>query len=172
MFKVNGLRTVVLTPQASPTLQALFERASDHFEQVWGHPPRPEEGEALFVDRPPGTAPEQVVNLGLYDTTDVLVGVLSFVRGYPDATTWFIGLLLFDPIARGQGYGASVVEAFCAQAWESGATRLRLAVGLNNDGARRFWARNGFHFVRKAETVGDQSGVPVEVYERHRVATV
>ncbi len=172
MFYIEGLRAGVLTPQDSVMLQRLFERASSHFEQVWGHPPRAEEGEAIFVERPPGTAPEQVVNLGLCDTADALVGVLSFVRGYPDPTTWFIGLLLFDPCAQSQGYGASVVEAFCAHAWESGATRLRLAVGLNNDGARRFWVRNGFHFVRKAETVGEQSGVPVEVYERHRAATV
>ncbi len=93
---------------------------------------------------------------------------LALPRRIGVLTAWFIGLLLFDPCAQSQGYGASVVEAFCAHAWESGATRLRLAVGLNNDGARRFWVRNGFHFVRKAETVGEQSGVPVEVYERRR----
>ena len=45
---------------------------------------------------------------------------------------------------RGQGFGALLVRALCAQAKERGITKLFLEVRAGNETARRLYEKNGF----------------------------
>jgi GNAT superfamily N-acetyltransferase len=49
-----------------------------------------------------------------------------------------------DPAHRGRGVGQLLVDAFVAWATEKGADRTSVTVYAANDGAQRFYRRNGF----------------------------
>lgn len=55
-----------------------------------------------------------------------------------------VDLLSVDEEHRGGGIGALVMEAVEERARESGASGVRLAVSLGNDGALRFYERLGY----------------------------
>jgi GNAT superfamily N-acetyltransferase len=75
----------------------------------------------------------------------------AMVRLEPGSPTWDVGeqvaeleSLSVAPQARGERIGARLIEAARAVARESGAGRLLVAVAHANEGALRFYAREGF----------------------------
>ena len=127
-------------------LQDLFERCADHFVLHDGEPPGPDAAEIEFDDIPPGRtlADKHLHGLVAVDESDRLVAVLESVTGFPDDETWFLGLLLVDPAARGSGIGAAMLMWFETMAAASGYAAVRLAVIRPNVAGRRFWERHGY----------------------------
>ena len=50
-----------------------------------------------------------------------------------------------EPFFKGQGIGRSLIEYFCAEAVRKGKKKVFLWVIEENEKARRFYERNGFH---------------------------
>lgn len=50
-----------------------------------------------------------------------------------------------EPFFKGQGIGRSPIEYFCAEAAQKGKKKVYLWVIEENEKARRFYERNGFH---------------------------
>src|SRR3712207_6143438 len=97
-----------------------------------------------FADAPPDYDPSRMIFLGVYSPTGRLVGVLTTPPGYPDAGSWYLGLMVLDPDARGQGLGEEVYRAFEAWVASQGGERILLVVADDNPRGRRFWERMGF----------------------------
>jgi ribosomal protein S18 acetylase RimI-like enzyme len=140
-----------LSLEDSGAIQELWEKCLDFMLLVEGHPAEPNYGEEQFQDVPPGKSPEDLFVFGIINQQNDLVGLLDVLRGYPDETTWWIGLLLFVPDARSQGLGQKVTKGFAEYARANGGQAIMLGVVDENKLAYEFWSRVGFELVRKTE---------------------
>lgn len=136
--------------QDTAALQVLFEACADFSDLIEGQPPSATAAQETFTEAPPGKGIEDKFLIGIFDSTDRLLGVLETVRDYPQPGEWFIGLLLLDPACRGNGLGEKVCRAFEGWVREAGAQAVGLGVVEANEGAFRFWARMGFATIRKS----------------------
>ncbi len=132
-------------------LQALFERYADYALIVEGGAVSPHAAQEALQETPPGRSLADKFLYCVWHPQAQLVGVLEGMRGYPDESTWWIGLLLLDPAVRGQGLGRRLVQRFGAWAQVQGATALMLGVVADNHPAFAFWQRQGFELVRVSE---------------------
>ena len=148
------------------TVQALFETDPDYFPRVEAAPLRPDEGAHCLIERPPGVSLEakHVWVVGE-------VAVLDVLRGFPEPTTWYLGLIFLVPTARGGGLGTKLIEGLCSHAAARGGTALRLAVTVGHTQARRLYDRLGFVFVaRRTRTGWNGATVECDVLERALVS--
>ena len=147
-----------------PAIQALFERDPRYFLMNEGAHPRPTEAAELARELPPNRTLD---HKHLLVVDDARTGVIEVVEGYPDATTWYLGLIFLAPAARGQGLGGQLLDALAEHIRASGGTTLRLAVAVANIGARRLYNRLGFcPIARRVRTSWNGSEIPVDVLER------
>ena len=140
-----------LTPADAPAIQRLYEQCLDYCLMVDGHPPSPSAAIEEFSSAPPGKSLADKFLFGIVGPLGELAGLLDCVRGYPDETTWWIGLLLFAPEARAHGLGSATVRGFANYAQAHGAQALMLGVVDENTRAYAFWMRQGFEPARTTE---------------------
>lgn len=170
---VDGYRVRSVTAADAPDVQALLALDPVTFELVEGTPLRPDSALELMAELPPGVSVEHKHNFLLEPAGPAparpspAAALLSLAEGFPDERTWYLGLLFVAPAARGQGLGTRAIEALCTHARERGGAALRLAVVLDNTGARRLYERLGFAFVaRKSRTNPNGSVIELDVLER------
>jgi ribosomal protein S18 acetylase RimI-like enzyme len=125
-------------------LQALCEACADYYTLVYGAPAGPEEAGTLLTELPPGRTLADKFFLGLFTPRPRLCGVLDLVRDVREPGEWYLGLLLLEPAARGQGHGEAVLRAAEDFVRAQGGHRLRLACADQNTAGRRFWERQGY----------------------------
>ncbi|MBI6547183.1 MAG: GNAT family N-acetyltransferase [Cyanobacteria bacterium NC_groundwater_1444_Ag_S-0.65um_54_12] len=147
--QVSWGQLALLEPEDGPILQALCENCTDYFELITGLPTAPSEAQSLFVALPEGKDYDDKVIVGLFDHQQRMIGVLDAIRGYPSPTTWYLGLLLFEPSQRQRGMGREAYLAFERWAAEAGAHRMRLGAVTQNPRGIRFWQQLGFTEVLK-----------------------
>lgn len=138
---VPGVACAPLDDEAA--LQDLLERSADAVVAMHHRPPRSDDARALLAAIPPGCTAEDKHVLAVVDG-DELIGVVDVVRGYPEPRTYFVGLLLLAPSARGRGLGERIMRALAEAVRSAGGDRLELVVQDTNPGAVRFWTRLGF----------------------------
>lgn len=141
-----------------PALQAIFEADPRYFVQVGGQPPRPDEAEREFEERPPahlGCSDHWFC--GVHDRAGRLRGVVILDTDLAAPGVWHIALFFLHPAERGTGAAAEVHDALEAHARAGGAAWLRLCVIEGNATAERFWARCGYTPLRTRPLV-DASG--------------
>lgn len=138
---MTGLRRATLADL--PAIQAVLATDPASWEQLEGTPLRPDEAVHLLAERPPGVPPERK-HLFLGDGV-----VIDLVDGYPDATTWYLGLIFIAPAARNAGLGTRLLSLAGEYARDNGGTALRLGVVAENVAARRLYDRVGFAFVAR-----------------------
>jgi ribosomal protein S18 acetylase RimI-like enzyme len=155
-------------------VQSLLESDTETWTALEGAPPRSDEALRLLDERPPGVPPtgkhvwivraespregdgtgRDARRVDRDAARDERVdAVVEVVEGYPDATTWYLGLIFVAPHARNAGLGAAAMTALCAHVKAAGGSALRLAVVVTNTGARRLYDRLGFtHVARRTRT--------------------
>lgn len=124
-------------------VEALFRAAADYVDLETGLPVDGTQARDFFTDAPPGVDPATSLRLGLFDS-DTLVGKVDAAFGYPGPQDAYIGLMIFDPAARGLGHGARLLREVEIRARQRGATRLLIAALEANVKGRAFWQREGF----------------------------
>lgn len=131
-------------PGDDALVQGLLETDPGYTERVTGYPPGPSDGHLTLTMVPAGIVPEDKYVLGLSED-DRLVGLLDLVRGYPDVTRAFLGLLLVDGARQGEGLGRLLHGAGqdLARGWPD-VRLLRLAVVQSNASVEPFWERLGY----------------------------
>jgi GNAT superfamily N-acetyltransferase len=150
------------TAADAPTIQTLLATDPEYFPRVEGAPLRADEALIILDERPPDF-PLERKHVFLVDD----VALLDMLEGYPDARTWFLGLIFLAAHARGRGLGTRLVEATCDHARTHGAAALRLAVATTNPGAERLYKRLGFRFVaRRQRTVFTGAVIDLLLLER------
>ena len=132
-----------LTANDAELVQELCDRCDDYYQLVFGAPADPGEGAKLLAELPPGKTLADKFFFALDGG-----GVLDIVRDYREPGEWYLGLLLFPPEARARGAGSRALAALVEWLKPQGARRLRLAVAEQNEAARRFWERHGFHHAQ------------------------
>ena len=133
-----------LDPQADrAAVIALFTAATDYTTLERGAADPEALTEEFFTDAPPGIDPATSLRLGLFAGARLL-GKADAAFGWPEARDAYIGLMIFDPAARGAGHGARLLREIEARARARGATRLLIAALEANPKGRAFWAREGF----------------------------
>lgn len=143
-------------------VQALFALDPEYWSHVEGAPLRDDEAVITLDERPPDF-PIEHKHAFLVDE----VALLDMLEGYPDAQTWFLGLIFLAPSVRGRGLGTRLVEAVCDHARSHGARALRLAVAVQHPDARRLYDRLGFRFIdHRKRTVYTGDVVELAVLER------
>ena len=140
-----------LLPEDAPRLQALYTRCIGYFLRADGQPPRETAANEAFVDVPEGHSPDQLALYGVFAPTEELVAEMEVLEGYPNASVWWIGLLLVDPAARRRGIARRMVEWLSARAAEKRIAEIQLGVLDSNLEARRFWEGEGFTWLRSTE---------------------
>ena len=85
-------------------------------------------------------------------------GFLSVYCGYPREETLYVGDLFVEPLWQGQGLGQEAVLSLEQVAAECGFREIRLAVGLKNWLALRFWVKLGYDRITKIS--GDRTFAP------------
>lgn len=138
------------TPDQEAELQSLLESDPGYTERVTGYPPGPSDALSLTVMRPEGVEADQKFVLGAWRPgpggRDELVGVVDLIRGYPEPSYAYVGLLLVRWELQGTGIGRQIwqqVEQLVAS-WDT-VRRFRLAVVETNAGiALGFWQALGF----------------------------
>lgn len=140
-----------LLPEDAPRLQALYTRCIGYFLRADGEAARDTAAAEAFVDVPEGHSPEQLALYGVFAPTGELVAEMEVLEGYPDASVWWVGLMLVDPAARRQGIGRRMVEWLIARAGEQRIAEVHLGVLDSNLEARRFWENAGFSWLRSTE---------------------
>lgn len=125
-------------------VQELLLTTADYTERITGQQPGPSDGADLLIMRPPGTQPDDKHVLGLFDDEE-LVGVLDLIRGYPDVSRSFLGLLLIHGRRRGEGLARQIHEAGLdlIRSWPE-VTAIRLGVVQTNAEANLFWEVLGY----------------------------
>lgn len=152
------------------SLQALLESDAHTWAALEGTPPRADEARQLIGERPPGVPPDRK-HVWLCGAEVVI----DIVDGYPDASTWYLGLIFIAPGARRAGLGTRVMRALADHVRARGGTALRLAVVTTNTGARRLYDRLGFtHVARRPRALwtGDTQECDVLQLQLHTGAGV
>ena len=167
---VAGHTVRKVTADDAPAMQALFARDPHYWLHVEGGPLRDDEALLSFDDRPP-SVPLENKHVFLVDIDRGCAprpaALLDMLEGYPDAHTWFLGLIFLAPEVRGRGLGTRLIEAVCDHARSRGARALRLAVAHQHPDARRLYDRLGFRFVdNRKRTVYTGATIDLAVLEK------
>lgn len=110
VFEAGRFRVKPLRPEADgAAVDDFAQRCADCTLMLTGEPPSQESGADFFAAAPNGKTPKDMLKLGVFGHAGKLIGLLDIARDHPAPGTWYLGLLLIDPVARGQGLGAAVV---------------------------------------------------------------
>ncbi len=131
-------------PADRPAVAEFFARAADYVALETGLPPDEGTVEDFFTGAPPGGDPADGVRIGAMGPDGRLEGIAALAFGYPRVGDAYLGLLLLDPAARGQGLGRAMLGHLAALARGRGAQRMLVAVLEANPRGLAFWRREGF----------------------------
>lgn len=161
------LRPLGNTPRGAALLQRVVEAAPRFAQLLSGAAPGPHEGEEILSLLPDGkTADDKFVYAVELD--GVCIGCVDLIRGYPDAQTAHIGLLLLAQAYEGCGLGSASLARIetLVHAWPE-CSRLRVGIVERNARALAFWTRHGFAPTGETKPYGvDPIGSRVLIYAK------
>lgn len=134
-------------------LQAVLENAASFSLLTEGHLPSSTAAQEAMLAKPPHLGEDDKLMLGFF-LDDHLIGCADICRGYPEADTAFIGLLLFAEPFQGQGHGKTAMHTLRNIALTWHCQRIRISVIANNTAALAFWRREGFIELHRKPAMG------------------
>ncbi|HSW09778.1 MAG TPA: GNAT family N-acetyltransferase, partial [Bacillota bacterium] len=90
-------------------LQRVIEGAPTYAELVTGLPPGRADAQSMYTILPEGKSYEDKFVFGIYRGSE-MVGCVDLIRGYPDASTAYCGLLLVSEEHQRRGIGRRAFE--------------------------------------------------------------
>lgn len=138
-----------LTGAELPALERLC-RSNPLYYRCIGEEPDAEALREMLSLLPPGKDPDSKYFVGFYKN-ERLLAVLDLIDGYPDGQTAYIGFFMVDAARSGRGLGTALIGELCEYLRAAGFSRVRLAYGVNNPQAARFWTKNAFVPLRRVE---------------------
>lgn len=138
----------VLTEHDADDVVDLYARCIDYFMLQDGEPATLADAIELFRDVPEEkNAVDQIV-MG-WRGQNGLMAVVAILRDYPSDGVWYLGFMIVDAAARGQGIGRSIYGTIERWAADRGAQEICLAVLEVNAAAERFWRSLGYRQLRR-----------------------
>ncbi|UUM11855.1 GNAT family N-acetyltransferase [Proteiniclasticum sp. QWL-01] len=93
--------------------------------------------------------------------------VADWLRDYPEAGIWYVGLFMTAASLHGTGQSRAIYRWLEEQLRSEGAVRIRLAVLRDNHRALRFWHNAGFRETDRRTHAGEGVTHQVIVLEKH-----
>jgi RimJ/RimL family protein N-acetyltransferase len=157
LFVGDGWRAVELNAADVPVLQAFFDANPEYFRAVNGVPPRPDEAQREFDDRPPAQMPfERQWMIGCFDDAGRMIAMAGLLSNFLADRVWHIGLFIVATSLHGSGLAPPMIERLHRWMADRGARWVRLGVVLGNRRAERFWEKLGYAELRRR--TGVQTG--------------
>lgn len=165
--QANSGPPFILTRDDAGDVADLYARCADYFMLQDGKPATLADAVQLFSDVPEEKSAADQTILG-WRAGNGLMAVAAILRDYPSDEVWYLGFMIVDSAARGQGVGRSLYDSIKQWAVKRGAREMRLAVLEVNEPAERFWRSLGFIELRRVgpDTFESQSHHRVELYQR------
>ena len=149
-----------LTLRDESLLESLCKRCSDYYVITEGHKPNANNVSKIIEEIPPGKKYKDKYVIGIFDSSDKLIGVLDMIKDYPMKQDWVLSLLMIDPAKRHMGIGKSVHKYITNQLFKTGAAQLKICVTENNKSAYEFWRSLGYiENYRKQYVLGSKQSV-------------
>jgi len=101
---------------------------------------------------PPGFDINQKAFLSIWSEGKA-IGVLDLLKGYPDQTCIWIGLLLISGKLQGNKIGSKIVTAILNASKIANYKSVQLGVIESNARGMAFWQKNGFEKIRTKENI-------------------
>ena len=136
--------------------EELFAACPGYFQRLHGHPYGAEDVRDLLLEKPVGVEEKQVWMAVLESRT---IGVVEFLRDYPQSGTIYIGLLMVREDLQRQGLGGELYRHLEAA---SQGRHFRLAVLEGNAPALAFWGRMGFVETGEVRPYRDHRAILME----------
>lgn len=157
-------------PDEVTAIQAVIESDPGYVERVTGLPPGPADAQSLLMMRPPDLAEDRKLVLAVRREDDV-IGIIDLLRGYPEESTAYLGLLEIRHDLQGRGFGRAAHEALLelVRTWPE-IRRVRIAIVATNDAAvGHFWRALGYapsgdpvpYVYDKLETTAQRLELPI-----------
>lgn len=143
----NGYLIKTLTKVNHSEIKQLYDLCSDYHIMASGRSATEEDVDDIFKYSEKKTL-EDSLTLGVYDNSEVLIGIVDIFKNYPEIGTWMIGLLLLSPSERNKKLGRDVHEEIKRYALSEGAIKLRIGVLEDNINGRRFWDSLEYQYVK------------------------
>lgn len=143
----NGYLIKTLTKVNHSEIKQLYDLCSDYYMLSSGRSATEEDVDDIFKYSEKKTV-EDSLTLGVYDNSEVLIGIVDIFKDYPEIGTWMIGLLLLSPSERNKKLGRDVHEEIKRYALSEGAIKLRIGVLEDNINGRRFWDSLEYQYVK------------------------
>lgn len=164
IFAGGGLVSRELRRDEIALLQAFYDANPEYFLTINGVPPPRDLAAIEFDEVPPAhLSHERQWILGLFeppaqrtmgDSGDgPLAGIAMVTSGLGRPDVWHLGLFVVATRLHGSGAAAGAYAALEGWVRSHGVRHLRLGVVLGNERAERFWARQGYHELRRREGV-------------------
>jgi len=149
MLELAGYWAKQLEPEDEKVLQRLYEQCTQFAYLTDGHPPPPSAARDEFFAIPEGKTLQDKFIFGLFDSCNVLLGMLEAIRHYPNDESWWVGLMMLAPQQRGKGLGSEFYRVFDHWVAAQGARQVLLSVIEENELGYRFWQKLGFEVTQK-----------------------
>ncbi|PND39228.1 GNAT family N-acetyltransferase [Paucibacter aquatile] len=144
-----------LTAADVPAVQRFLEANPEYFWTVGDEPPRPDEAQQEFDERPPAELSySRLRQLGFYaEPSGELLAYGSVVEDLMRPGVCHLALFIVATARHGRGDAAPLYQGLEQWARAQGARWMRLGVVLGNTRAERFWQGQGFVELRRREGV-------------------
>ncbi|NEO33313.1 MAG: GNAT family N-acetyltransferase [Symploca sp. SIO3C6] len=162
-LECSGYSVKQLVPEDAEVLQKLYEQCKDFAFLTYGEEFSSTAAREEFNTVPEGKTTQDSYLFGLFDSHNVLLGMIASLKHYRDQQTWWLGLIMLAPEHRNKGLGADFYRAFECWVSAQGVSQISLCAIKANELGLRFWKKMGFEVIRK--TAPRQYGIKThEVY--------
>jgi GNAT superfamily N-acetyltransferase len=130
-------------------VQRVLEEAPNYFKNCSGALPSSEEGKELFDAIAPGKEFQDKFVFGIY-LNNYMIGCIDLCRGFPNASTVTLGLLLLSENHQRKGLGTKVYNKLeeIIKSWKN-INKIRIGVLVSNIQVLPFWKKLGYTEVSR-----------------------
>jgi GNAT superfamily N-acetyltransferase len=144
------LRTIELTVERAALLQRFFEENPAYFLATSGEPASPKEAlEEITSEVPAGTPFTKKWVVGYVGADNLLAAMANVITDLLAPSIHHIGTFILATKLHGSGQAQVLYRGLERWAVSEGAAWLRLGVVRGNARAERFWASQGYLWVRE-----------------------
>ena len=137
-------------------VQRVLEESPNYYINISGGFPSSEDGEELFAAIAPGKEFQDKFVFGIY-LNNYMIGCIDLCRGFPNASTVTLGLLLLSENHQRKGLGTQAHNKLekTIRTWKN-IEKIRIGVLVSNIEVLPFWKKMGYTEVsRKPYKHGD-----------------